>query len=153
MDEPSPARPDPRDDPVGRLLAAIESGSATPPGVFSADAVLDATVPNWRYTVHGEEPVRETMSEWFRHRGHYESLYRTPLPTGELVEFTVDWEEDGVVHAAHQIHVLRLDGGRIVADTVFCGGRWPAPLLAEMREAQAPSACAWAPRPVISGLR
>lgn len=26
--------------------------------------------------------------------------------------------------------------GRITTDTVFCGGRWPASLLAEMAEAE-----------------
>jgi ketosteroid isomerase-like protein len=131
-----------RRDPVGRLLDAIERGTVVPPGLFDAEAVLDATVPNWRYTRYGEEAVRETMAEWYCHRGTLESLSRTPLPAGELVEFTFHWEEDGVAHAAHQIHVLTLDGGRIVADTVFCGGRWPAPLLA--CEAGAP-ACAWPP--------
>ncbi len=39
-------------------------------------------------------------------------------------------------HASHHCHVLTidpfLDGGRIVADQVWCGGRWPAALLAEM---------------------
>jgi hypothetical protein len=30
--------------------------------------------------------------------------------------------------------------GRIVEDTVYCGGRWPATLLAEMAEADRGSA-------------
>jgi hypothetical protein len=54
---------------------------------------------------------------------------------GELVEFTLTWEEGGVPHACHQVHVLRLERGRISADTVFCGGRWPASLLADMAAA------------------
>jgi len=33
--------------------------------------------------------------------------------------------------------VLAVRDNRIVADTVFCGGRWPASLLAEMEAAHA----------------
>lgn len=37
----------------------------------------------------------------------------------------------------NHMHRLTVRGGRIVADTVFCGGRWPASLLAEMEAASA----------------
>lgn len=46
--------------------------------------------------------------------------------------FQLTWSEDGELHAAHQSHLIRVEDDRIVADTMFCGGRWPAPLLAEM---------------------
>ncbi|MDT4964444.1 MAG: hypothetical protein QOF87_4091 [Pseudonocardiales bacterium] len=49
-----------------------------------------------------------------------------------MVEYTLTWTEDGVAHAAHHVHLLTVDDGQIVADTVLCGGRWPEPLLAEM---------------------
>ncbi|HWC39160.1 MAG TPA: hypothetical protein VG476_11555, partial [Acidimicrobiales bacterium] len=49
-----------------------------------------------------------------------------------LVEFVLNWEERGIPHACHQAHVLTLANGRIAEDVVFCGGRWPASLLAEM---------------------
>jgi hypothetical protein len=124
------------DDPIDRLLSAIGAGGPVPAGLFSDDAVLDATVPNWRFTRHGERAVREELSGWYRDPGRFEAVLRTPLPGGELVEFNLTWEEGGMPHAAHQIHVLRLAGNRIVGDTVFCGGRWPASLLAEMAAAE-----------------
>jgi hypothetical protein len=40
-----------------------------------------------------------------------------------------------VPHAAHQAHVLRVQADRIAEHTVYCGGRWPANLLAQMEEA------------------
>jgi hypothetical protein len=46
------------------------------------------------------------------------------------------WGQDGVPHAAHHVHVLDVVDGRIVADTVWCAGRWPASLLAEMEAAR-----------------
>jgi hypothetical protein len=123
-------------EPVDQLLAAIEAGIAPPPGVFADDAVLDATVPNWRFSVRGGEAVRDQLSGWYHDPGRFEELRRTPLPGGELVEFTLTWQENGVPHAGHQAHVLQVAGGRITTDTVFCGGRWPASLLAEMAEAE-----------------
>ncbi len=55
----------------------------------------------------------------------------------EIVEYTLSWSENGVPHAGHHLHVLTVRDDRIVADTVFCGGRWPASLLAEMEAARA----------------
>ena len=124
------------DDPVDRLLTAVETGTPLPSGLFTPDAALDATVPNWRFTRHGEAAVREQLSGWYRDPGRFESVSRTPLPDGgALVEFTLTWEEGGVPHACHQVHVLRFEGSRIAADTMFCGGRWPASLLADMAAA------------------
>ncbi len=64
--------------------------------------------------------------------GVLEDVSRTALPDGALVTFTLRWEEGGVPHAAHQAHVLTIEDGRIQRDQVWCGGRWPAALLAEM---------------------
>lgn len=61
-----------------------------------------------------------------------------PIPDGELVELTLTWVEAGVPHLCHQAHLLELDpDGRITRDTMFCGGRWLADLLAEMEAADA----------------
>jgi hypothetical protein len=117
---------------VDRLLAGIEAGSI-PAGIFASDAVLDATVPNWRFSVKGGEAVRHELGRWYADPGGFETLHRNPLPGGELVEFTLAWQEHGVAHACHQAHILRLANGQVTADTAFCGGRWPAPLLAEMQ--------------------
>ena len=117
-------------------LAGASMGRDEMASVFAAGTELDATVPNWRFTVKGSERVRAQLADWFRDAGRYEELRRTLLPGGELVEFTLGWEEGGVPHAAHQAHVLQIDAeGRIAADRMWCGGRWPASLLAEMAEA------------------
>jgi hypothetical protein len=119
---------------VDRFLAGIEAGSI-PVGIFSDDAILDATVPNWRFSVNGGEAVRHELGRWYADPGRFESLRRTPLPDGELVEFTLAWEEQGGPHACHQAHILKVAQGQVAGDTAFCGGRWPAALLAEMQAA------------------
>ena len=52
--------------------------------------------------------------------------------TVQLVECSLSGEERGAFHACHPVHVLEVAERRIAADAVFCGGRWPASLLAEM---------------------
>lgn len=120
------------DGPVERYLAAIEGAAMSGCDAFGSEMTLDATVPNWRYQVHGSTAVKAELSRWYAATGAFEELQRTPLPTGELVEFTLRWEEGGVPHAAHQAHVLEITDGHITRDQVWCGGRWSATLLAEM---------------------
>ena len=117
---------------VERYLAAIEGAAMSGCDAFSPQMVLDATVPNWRYQVEGGTAVKDELSRWYADTGTFEELRRTPLPTGELVEFTLRWAEGGVPHAVHQAHVIEVTEGLITRDQVWCGGRWPATLLAEM---------------------
>jgi hypothetical protein len=119
---------------IGRFLTSIETGAMPETDVLRDDVVLDATVPNWRFTVRGAAAVRAELARWYADSGTFEDLTRTPVPGGELVTFTLRWEENGVPHAAHQAHVLSVAGPGIVRDQVWCGGRWPAALLAEMAE-------------------
>jgi hypothetical protein len=122
-------------DPIERYLQAIEEAAMAECEALSAHVMLDATVPNWRYTVRGNAAVRSELSRWYADAGSFEELKRTPLPTGELIEFTLRWEEGGVPLAVHQVHIVEVTDGRISCDQAWCGGRWPATLLAEMAEA------------------
>jgi hypothetical protein len=121
--------------PVVRYLDAIERGAMDRCDAVSPGVELDATVPNWRFTVRGREAVLAELSRWYGDPGTFEELKRTPTPAGELVEFTLRWEEDGVPHAVHQAHILEVTADQIARAQVWCGGRWPASLLAEMAEA------------------
>jgi len=106
------------------------------PGCWAPDAVLDAVVPGWRFTTTGGAAVEAQFRAWFGDPGELEELRRHATAGGEVVELTVTWVEHGVPHAARQVHVLELDrSGRIVHDDMWCGGRWPATLLAEMEAA------------------
>lgn len=122
---------------VDELLAAIADGcGVTVADLYADDAVLDATVPGWRFHVRGSKAIAHQYGEWFADRGHFEELHRRPTADGEVVTYFLTWEEDGVPHAAHHCHALTIgDDGRITGDTIFCGGRWNATLLAAMQEA------------------
>ena len=134
MDIAQTAHEETTEDVIGRFLTSIESGGTPEPGVLDDGVVLDATVPNWRFTVLGADGVGAELARWYVDPGSFEDLTRTPFPGGELVTFTLLWRENGIPHAAHQAHVLSLREGRIVRDQVWCGGRWSASLLAEMAE-------------------
>jgi hypothetical protein len=121
---------------IDRFLEAVASGTGMPTDLFAQCAVLDATVPNWRFSKRGAEVVASQYGSWFAHAGALEELERLPLAGGEVITYLLTWIERGVPHAAHHCHVLRLDAaGRIAADQFFCGGRWRAALLAEMAAA------------------
>lgn len=124
---------------IDKFLDAIEGATIPACDVWSADATLDATVPNWRLHAAGRDAIRAEYARWFADPGQFGDLRRYPVGGGpsEVLEYTLTWAENGVPHAAHHMHLLTVRDNRIVADTVFCGGRWPASLLAEMEAADA----------------
>ena len=130
-----------RSEAIDKFLNAIETAAIPACDAWSADATLDATVPNWRFHVSGADAIRTEYARWFADLGRFGELRRYPVNTGEgpseVVEYTLSWTEHGVPHAAHHVHLLTVRDDRIVADTVMCGGRWPASLLAEMEAADA----------------
>ena len=125
--------------PVDEFLHAIETATIPSCKAWSEDAALDATVPNWRLHASGPEAIRAEYARWFADPAHFDELRRFAVGDGddELVEYTLTWTENGVPHAAHHMHLLTVADDSIVADTVMCGGRWPAGLLAEMEAASA----------------
>ncbi|MGE3285382.1 MAG: hypothetical protein AB7J32_04650 [Pseudonocardia sp.] len=128
--------PAPSTTTVDRFLDAVAAGTVSA-DLYTDDVVLDAVVPNWRFAVTGAAAVAAEYARWFADPGRLEELRRLPTATGEVVEYTLCWTERGVPHAGRHVHVLDLGAdGRIAADHVWCGGRWPASLLAEMEAAR-----------------
>ena len=124
---------------IEKFLQAIESATIPACDVWSADATLDATVPNWRLHAAGPDAIRAEYARWFADPAHFDELHHYPVSgrASDVIEYTLSWSENGVPHAAHHLHLLTVRNGLIAADTVFCGGRWPASLLADMEAAGA----------------
>jgi hypothetical protein len=123
-------------DTAGLFLAAIAAGTGIPADLYADDAVVDATVPGWRYAMRRPTAIASGYSTWFAAPAVFEELERLPVADGEVLSYLLTWQENGVPHAAHHCHRLRFDSaGRITFDRVFCGGRWDAALLAEMAAA------------------
>lgn len=121
---------------IDEFLTAVETATIAGCDAWCADAVLDATVPNWRLRAAGADAIRAEYGRWFADAAVFEDLHRHSVQgTGEVIEYTLRWTENGVPHAAHHMHLLTVRDDRIASDLVFCGGRWPATLLAEMEAA------------------
>jgi hypothetical protein len=118
---------------IDSFLRAIGAGQGIPASLFSPEARVDATVPNWRFTVAGRDAIAAEYSRWFADPASFQELSRSPIEGGEVVTYLLTWTDHDVPHAAHHCHTLKVDSaGLISEDTVFCGGRWSASLLAEM---------------------
>ena len=113
---------------IETFLHAIENAAIADCDAWGADATLDATVPNWRLHASGADAIRAEYARWFTDQAQFDELRRLPVGDGssELIEYTLSWQENGVPHAAHRMHLLAVRDGLIVSDTVMCGGRWPA---------------------------
>jgi hypothetical protein len=124
---------------IEKFLSAIESAAIAGCDAWSDDATLDATVPNWRMHLAGADAIRAEYARWFADKAKFDELRRVTSADGEqeVIEYTLSWTENGIPHASHHMHLLTVRDDRIVADTVLCGGRWPASLLAEMEAANA----------------
>lgn len=124
---------------VDDFLAAVEAGKgAGVAGLYSDDAVLDATVPNWRFTKRGGEAIAAEYARWFADPAQFRELDRHSTADAELITYFLTWVEDGVPHGAHHSHLISVDkdSGLITYDRVFCGGRWNGDLLGQMEAAE-----------------
>jgi hypothetical protein len=120
---------------VDRLLAVVTGARPAGDDIYAADAELDAVVPGWRFAIRGATAIADQLAEWFRCPAALEELECRSTERGAVLTYTVTWEEQGVPHAGRHVHVLSIVDDRVVRDQFWCGGRWPAPLLAEMEAA------------------
>ena len=119
-----------------RLLDALAGGQGVPVDLFAPDAVLDATVPTWRFPTRGAEAVAAKLSAWYDAPGTFSELERLPVEGGEVLTYAFSSTDDNGPYTVHHCQVLRFDAeGRIAQDRFWCGGRWDAERMAEMAAA------------------
>lgn len=121
--------------PVDRFLDAVQTAGFADTDAFADGALSDTTVPNWRLQIHGASELRAQYAKWFDHPAELSEVRRTPLPDGELLEYTRAWTQDGIAHKGHHIHRFTFAGDRIMEDAHWCGGRWAQPLLDDIAAA------------------
>ena len=124
---------------VDHLLDVISHGrGGEAQSLYAPDAVLDATVPDWRFQKRGREAITAVWSNWFAEPGRFQDLDRLPVTGGEVVRYVLEGEENGTPFVVHHCHIVTLDedASVITGHRVWCGGRWYPARLAEMEEAQ-----------------
>ena len=50
---------------IDKFLDAVAAGDGIPDDVYADDAVLDATVPGWRFSARGGPAIAATYASWF----------------------------------------------------------------------------------------
>lgn len=127
---------------AARYRDAVERADlATLTRLYHPDALLDAHVPNWRFQVIGRSEVARFTGNGLPGPGHFERFEPEATADGDLL-VQLEWRqhtEDGTGARSRQLHVLRLDAGRIVSQTLFCAGVW-SPALQQRMAAEAPLA-------------
>ena len=116
---------------VDRFLDGVRAGRL-PDDLYAPDAVLDATVPGWRFQAQGAVAIQAEYQGWFFVPSKLIALERHAFDGGEVVRYLQQAEVDGTPYLVHHAHLLKVEQDRIVADTVFCGGRWGPEAVAQM---------------------
>lgn len=120
------------DDPIAAFLKALEAAAIEEVDIYADDAVLDASVPNWRFKVKGADAIRAQYAGWFSQPLTFVELRRLPVQDGEFLAYEVEWLDEGVRTRTHHAHQMVVVDGKITADTLWCGGpRSEETLLAE----------------------
>ena len=120
------------DDPIARFLKAITSADIDSCDSYASDAQLDATVPGWRFRAVGETAIKAEYAKWFAQPAAFIDIERLPVDDGEVITYELEWYQAGVRHRGHHAHRFTVANGKIIRDKVWCGGRWPEPLLQRM---------------------
>jgi hypothetical protein len=116
---------------VDRFLDGVRAGQL-PVDLYTDDAVLDATVPGWRFRAEGSVAILAEYQGWYFTPSELLSVERHAIDGGEVVRYLQQGEVKGTTFLVHHVHLLRIDRDRIAADTVFCGGQWGPEAVAQM---------------------
>src|SRR5688572_33348584 len=97
---------------VDRFLEGIRAGRL-PTDLYTPDAVLDATVPGWRFRAEGPVAIQAEYQGWYFAPSELLSVERHPIEGGELVRYLQPSEVKGATFLVHHMHLLKRDGDRI----------------------------------------
>jgi hypothetical protein len=106
-----------------QIVVFLETG--TPPeGLFAPDVFCDFTMPLWRLQARGVEDVVALRNNGHPGAGRVPRRRFDPTPTGFVLEFEEDWQQDGQRWTAREM--LRADIGEegVTAFSVYCTGDW-----------------------------
>lgn len=115
---------------VGCLRALDMEGLAA---LYRPDALLDVSVPQWRYQLQGAAAIAEQWREELAPAagsGWVASLRETPTADGVAVEVEVHFTLDGEERMWREVHLVHTDGEAITEHVSYCTGIWDAATIA-----------------------
>ncbi len=110
---------------VEELRRCLESGDWDQlADVYAPDAMLDANVPQWRFQRKGVDEIVAQHRDWYPGPVRLVDWVPTATEFGAVVE-QADWVGDGADEVySRSVHVLHVEGDRIVRHVMYCTGRW-----------------------------
>ena len=134
----STSTPSPLADRITSSLRAFDfEGLAD---LYRADALLDVSVPQWRFQLQGRDAIRLWLREELDEvggAGEVAAWRATPFSDGLVVEWEVRFTRDGEQHLWREVHLFHTDGEAITEHVNYCTGIWDAATIAR-QVAEAP---------------
>ena len=115
---------------TARLSALDFDGLAE---LYRPDALLDVSVPQWRYQLQGREAIRQALAEELAPViGSARVTGKRAMRTddGVVVELEVRFEQDGEERQWREVHLFHTDGAAITEHLNYCTGVWDAATIA-----------------------
>lgn len=115
---------------TARLSALDFDGLAE---LYRPDALLDVSVPQWRYQLQGREAIRQALAEELAPlagSGRVTGQRATRTDDGVVVELEVRFEQDGEERQWREVHLFHTDGTAITEHLNYCTGVWDAATIA-----------------------
>ena len=115
---------------AARLTALDFDGLAA---LYRPDAILDVSVPQWRYQLQGRDAIREALAEeagYLTGGARVTGQRATPTEGGVVVELEVRFVQEGEERQWREVHLFRTDGTAITEHVNYCTGIWDAATIA-----------------------
>lgn len=115
---------------TARLSALDFDGLAE---LYRPDALLDVSVPQWRYQLQGREAIRQALAEELAPlvgSARVTGKRATRTDDGVVVELEVRFVQDGEERQWREVHLFHTDGAAITEHLNYCTGIWDAATIA-----------------------
>ena len=101
--------------------------------LYRPDALLDVSVPQWRYQLQGREAIRQALAEELAPLvggARVTGQRATRTDDGVVVELEVRFVQDGEERQWREVHLFHTDGTAITEHLNYCTGVWDAATIA-----------------------
>ena len=101
--------------------------------LYRADALLDVSVPQWRFQLQGRAAIRQWLREEIHAvggAGRVAGWRVTRTVDGIVAEWEVRFTRDGEEHLWREVHLFHTDGEAITEHVNYCTGIWEPETIA-----------------------
>ncbi len=116
---------------LARLLVDFLETGNVPDGLFTPDVFCDFTMPKWRLQSEGVAGLVALRKAGHPGPGTLPMWRCDATPTGFVLEFEEQWEQDGALWYSRELARADAPNGAVSALSVYCTGDWDETLRAK----------------------